>query len=563
MLGIGLDLWRSAIRGPLAASVLSNLLHNPTGMGAVAGTPGTAPSTWVVSTTANGLTRSIVGTGIENGIAYVDVRWVGTTSAGSSTISYFDGVAGVPATIGQEFVGSAYVKLQAGSLNGITANALRLVERDVGGGFAAGGTFGATAFTPTNAALNTQGRSVTFAMTVAPTRFTQLGHRFDYTTAQAVDVTFRYGLPAILSNAINYFYDVTAVIAAGAGGNTSAAAAAPPVLTYDLTNKELWPGYGDNIGDWGDTYMTEGVSSVQAATNIRNWLVNWATNDYLRINASTTYVNGIAKDYASELGWALCSFVPAYLKSQSAAAFSNADRVLIRGWLSNIGTDLIAYYNWQTDALSSKHNNHMAWAMNALATIAVATNRRDCLNYAILSIKHILDHTYSDVIKEDSVFRRLVGYESPPDDTYPPGGLQLELDRGDSSFFYQAYWTGTATIVAAIAAKNNVDLFGYAGVYGSMLQVYDFWKINVTDGGQTIFDLLTEHQPAPDRPASKAALSVSTHSVDANKFASFLIFAAKYPAHAASATINTNMAGGTNTQHGGNIAYLVSHGYVT
>jgi hypothetical protein len=74
----------------------------------VAGTPGTLPTNWT-QITIGGLTRTIVGTGTENGLSYVDIRYNGTAT-GPSTFLGFETVTGITASTGQTWNGSFYLK---------------------------------------------------------------------------------------------------------------------------------------------------------------------------------------------------------------------------------------------------------------------------------------------------------------------------------------------------------------------------------------------------------------------------------------------------------------------
>lgn len=72
----------------------TNLIRNPSASGAVAGTPGTIPTNWqlVAPDSARGIVTQVVGTGTENGVAYIDFRIHGTLTgvSTSSTILYFE-----------------------------------------------------------------------------------------------------------------------------------------------------------------------------------------------------------------------------------------------------------------------------------------------------------------------------------------------------------------------------------------------------------------------------------------------------------------------------------------
>src|SRR4029077_4515010 len=62
------------LRGLLIEETRTNVIKNSTMAGAVAGTPGTNPTFWQVGLSTTGFTQQIVGTGTENGIAYIDYR---------------------------------------------------------------------------------------------------------------------------------------------------------------------------------------------------------------------------------------------------------------------------------------------------------------------------------------------------------------------------------------------------------------------------------------------------------------------------------------------------------
>jgi hypothetical protein len=86
----------------------TNSIRNSTMVGAVAGTPGTLPTNWVVLG-AGGLTRTIVGTGIENGVQYIDLRLNGMATGTSFVIST-DSNGAIAASAGQVWSQSTYFK---------------------------------------------------------------------------------------------------------------------------------------------------------------------------------------------------------------------------------------------------------------------------------------------------------------------------------------------------------------------------------------------------------------------------------------------------------------------
>jgi hypothetical protein len=106
-------------RGPAQSLILesqrTNAITNPRGLGVIAGTPGTMPTTWYWDNDA-GLTRQIVGSGVENGIHYVEIRVTGTSTSTLPVRLACDNTANAPAlTNGQSFAMSAYISHVAGN----------------------------------------------------------------------------------------------------------------------------------------------------------------------------------------------------------------------------------------------------------------------------------------------------------------------------------------------------------------------------------------------------------------------------------------------------------------
>lgn len=89
----------------------TNSIRNSTGVGAVVGSPGTIPTNWFSTNT--GLTRTIVGTGVENGLSYIDLKFNGTAT-GTSVGVYIDNIS---LSGSQTWTLSAYVKLVSGVFN--------------------------------------------------------------------------------------------------------------------------------------------------------------------------------------------------------------------------------------------------------------------------------------------------------------------------------------------------------------------------------------------------------------------------------------------------------------
>jgi hypothetical protein len=101
-------------------------------VGAVAGSPGTLPTNWSVIGSA-GLTQTIVGTGTESGITYLDVRYNGTASATDLIRLVQETNTSIAASNGQTWSFSPYVKITIASGSNPTY-ALRIAERTAAGG---------------------------------------------------------------------------------------------------------------------------------------------------------------------------------------------------------------------------------------------------------------------------------------------------------------------------------------------------------------------------------------------------------------------------------------------
>ena len=107
--------------GLLVEGQRTNSIRNNTMVGAVAGTPGTVPVNWTAGGNA-ALSREIVGTGIENGISYIDIRFFGTVAsvAVPEMSIILDSNQTAVAAVSQAWTASSYLKVVGGSLSNVT-----------------------------------------------------------------------------------------------------------------------------------------------------------------------------------------------------------------------------------------------------------------------------------------------------------------------------------------------------------------------------------------------------------------------------------------------------------
>jgi hypothetical protein len=182
--------------GLLIEDARTNVIRNPRCEGAVPGTPGTMPTNWSAPATAP-IAPQVVGSGTENGIPYVDVRFSGTTSGVTNLSILTEGTTVSAATVGQTWSASAYVRLVGGSLGSpVQPLQINIIERSaVGVNLASGVTI--LSPVPTGAALSSQRYRVTYTLVQATVAFVTTGLFIQYGAGEVVDFTIRVGAPQL------------------------------------------------------------------------------------------------------------------------------------------------------------------------------------------------------------------------------------------------------------------------------------------------------------------------------------------------------------------------------
>lgn len=167
----------------------TNGIRNNSMQGAVAGSPGTRPTNWPAMTLA-GLSTTIVGIGVQNGVDYIDIRFNGTTNAAQVQV-LFETSTQIAALISQVWTTSAFLSIVGGDLTNVTSVRLRVQERDnVGGLLVSTDTVAA----PTAALTRFSG---TVTLGNAATAFITPGINLLVTNLAAVDITLRIGWPGL------------------------------------------------------------------------------------------------------------------------------------------------------------------------------------------------------------------------------------------------------------------------------------------------------------------------------------------------------------------------------
>jgi hypothetical protein len=180
--------------GLLVEEARTNSIRNNTGVGAVAGTPGTLPTNWSQSNNT-GLAANVVGTGTENGITYIDLRVNGTTTGTGQTNIVLETSLGVAATTGQTWSLSPYLKIQTGSLTNVGVVNLVLQENTAVGTAV---TAGAQAITIPTSPLGTYRPTFTRTLSGGVTVAAVMPYiQININTGLVVDFTIRIGLPQL------------------------------------------------------------------------------------------------------------------------------------------------------------------------------------------------------------------------------------------------------------------------------------------------------------------------------------------------------------------------------
>jgi hypothetical protein len=184
-----------ALQGLSVEPAATNSIRNASAGGASAGTPGTLPTSWGSSFPLNSLVRSVVGSGTEDGIPYLDVRISGTPSTTlESNVVVFEGATQIAAAMGQTWIGSFFYRLSSGALTNTTLRQA-ITERT-----AAGAVLGTSRIniTPTGSALKTQRSDLSRTLSDASAGAVLGALTLGYTSGQPVDLTLRIGLPQLV-----------------------------------------------------------------------------------------------------------------------------------------------------------------------------------------------------------------------------------------------------------------------------------------------------------------------------------------------------------------------------
>ena len=194
---------------------LQNDVGNNSGVGCVAGTPGTRPNLWPASAGSAGLTLAWGGIHTENGITGILVRFSGTATNSSQLVAMGNNNS-IAALSGQHRANGGFIKVHAGSLANITNVGWRVILRSAA--LASLGTLSSTDYGVDGTARWFE-HDFTLTNGSGTTAYAQ--PYFGFTApGGAVDVTFFIGFPMSVYG--DHCGSPTATTAAAASRNADA-----------------------------------------------------------------------------------------------------------------------------------------------------------------------------------------------------------------------------------------------------------------------------------------------------------------------------------------------------
>ena len=188
-----------ALNGLLIEEARTNSVRNGNAIGAVPGTPGTPPTNWSITGLNAGLQTSIIGSGTESGIPYVDVRFFGTMNALGNCASFL----AEPSIVGsatQVFTTSWYWRLVGGTMGANNGAATWWTET----GGSSGSGSGSPPY-PTSSPLATQRISSTRTLSTGTTAFNVQAY-MSANSGTVIDMTIRFGAMQIEQGAFPTSY---------------------------------------------------------------------------------------------------------------------------------------------------------------------------------------------------------------------------------------------------------------------------------------------------------------------------------------------------------------------
>jgi hypothetical protein len=302
--------------GLLIEESRTNSIRNSQAGGAVVGAPGTSPTNWSIAASGSGLSREIVGTGTEDGMAYIDVRFSGTGASDPVIQIQPEASTEIVASNGQTWTAYWYVRLVGGTTAGISAWNTLWLERDAAGNSL---TIAPAALsTPNSSALKTQRTVATRTLTNASTA--RISNRLNLTCNNVtIDITLRIAAPQLEQGAFPTSYIPTTTAAATRSADS--AVVTPISSFYNQSEGTLFAESSSNDSTASRFSTPVGVGT---SNNERIFLHRNANSGQGRIGIITGGISQAAADIGAWTLGAVAKIAIAFKTDDVAATINGA-----------------------------------------------------------------------------------------------------------------------------------------------------------------------------------------------------------------------------------------------
>jgi hypothetical protein len=341
--------------GLLIEEQRTNNIRNNTMVGAVpgvAGAGGNPGTNWFIGG-FSGCTVTIIGTGTENGIDYIDIRFQGTPSGTFGTVFPESATTLIAATNGQTWASSLYLKRTAGSNTNFSL-LYNHNQRDSGG--ASLGDVTAIASVVPSTTLTRLSGAV--ANSNASTAYIRPFLAFVLTIGQAIDVTLRFGLPQLELGAF-----VTSVIKTTSAAVTRAADS--PVMTGSNFSSWYNQAQGTFVAEADQFYAVSNATLIDASdgtTNNENFLFGGAAVTQLIRTGGVTQSNLFGGTIVANTVY------------KTASAYGNNDAQLYANG-TNLGQDISVSLPTVDRAYLGSRNSTSFWLNGHLRRLSYYNTR--------------------------------------------------------------------------------------------------------------------------------------------------------------------------------------------
>ena len=328
----------------------------------VIGTPGTLANTWytTIYTTGGTLATSVVGSGVESGLSYVDVRISGTSGTSSRVQWYFNSSTSANAQHGEIWAGSLYTKLVSGSFANTGSYGIRIDENTTSGAYVTGGDSSVAVF-PTTASLSSQRfsyvRTLSGGSTVGGVTLSNIIY---FANNSSVDFTIRLAAPQLEKN-----YFVTDYIPTTNNAVTIAGYGEPTRINHIRNSRAL-----DSAAGTPGTAPTNWV--ISSGTTLSSQLVGSGVEDginYIDVRLFGTNSSGSIQ-YPAIRFESITQIATVANSVWTTSAYLRR----VGGTTANVSGAIMVMAGYTANGVST--NQYATNAISSLESSSILTNRR-------------------------------------------------------------------------------------------------------------------------------------------------------------------------------------------